>query len=316
VTIAIGLAGAPQASITIGAAKHIWLTPDFTLDKEKVDLKMNNEVGTLPIAFGAQDIASYTLTIALTCIRTVRVFEAWQEKVHASIMQDYQRLLAAYQKALQDASDSQGVTIQGQNPDLNRAVEQKELKKACITLVTGQQYESFGAVELSATGQYPEVLLANTAEQGKYARFFEEAFEWEQMMYIFYPYYWGRKSRWPLHVLATDPDPLFSEFLNAGFARAVFPVRLYWDKAILHYLETGELWDGGDLPDINTPLHLDIVAEMKEQQGAPGDEIPIEPPWEVTLPTTLVKLRSDDKLPSWHWDNSTPPQWVEVVPLL
>jgi hypothetical protein len=98
-------------------------------------------------------------------------------------MQDYQRLLADYRKTMRDASDSQGVTIQGQNPDLNRAVEQKELKKACITLVTGQQYEAFGAVELSAE-KYPQVLMANAEKHGSYARFFEEAFEWEQMMYF------------------------------------------------------------------------------------------------------------------------------------
>ena len=118
--------------------------------------------------------------------------------------------------------------------------------------------------------------------------------------------------------MTTDPDPLFPEFLNAGFARVVFPVRAGFEDAVYHYLESpnGELWDGGDLPDAHSPLYVDIVAEMKEQQGADGDEDPAPDgkSWDVTLPTTLVKLRSDDKLPSWHWDNSIPPQWVELYP--
>jgi hypothetical protein len=32
---------------------------------------------------------------------------------------------------------------------------------------------------------------------------------------------------------------------------------------------------------------------------APGSEVPVGDPWEVVLPTTLVKLRSDGKLPEW-----------------
>ena len=180
---------------------------------------------------------------------------------------------------------------------MNLILVQNELKKTCITLVTGQQYEAFGAIELSAE-TYPEVLLANADDQGNYVRFLEEAFQWEQMTYFFYPYYWGRKGRWPLHVLATDPGPQFAAFLNSGYARVAFPVRPNFEQAVLHFLETGEIWNGGDLPLISSPLYLSIVAELQEQQGAPGSEVAQGDPWEVTLPTTLVKLRSDDKLPS------------------
>jgi len=58
---------------------------------------------------------------------------------------------------------------------------------------------------------------------------------------------------------------------------------------------------------------VNIVAELQEQQGAPGAEVAQGDPWEVTLPTTLVKLRGDDKLPAWGWDTSSPPQWVELT---
>ena len=44
-------------------------------------------------------------------------------------------------------------------------------------------------------------------------------------MYFFYPYFWGRKPLWVTKLLLDDTDPLFAEFLRAGEARAVVPVR-------------------------------------------------------------------------------------------
>jgi hypothetical protein len=272
---------------------------------------MQGQTGIIPVAVEAFNISAYTVTITIFCELTLRSIAVWQEKTHATIMQDYQRLEDAYQKAVGDAAA--GVTIEGHDPLLNRDLMQTELKKTCITLVTGQQFEAFGAVALSIPGLYPEVSLANAEIQGDYVRFLEEAFEWEQMMYFFYPYYWGRKGRWPLHVLATDPDPQFSTFLNAGFARVVFPVRPGFEEGVLHLLETGQTWSGGEPPNIGGDPYVSIITELQEQQRAPGNETPQGPAWEVTLPTTLVQLRNDDKLPSWGWDKSTLPQWVELV---
>lgn len=297
--------------VTVGTAELGISNPsNMTLQQAK---PMNNEVGSVPMSLVARGMDAYTVAIEIKCKRTDRAYEIWQEKVHAAIMQDYQRLLATYQNAV-SAAASTASTIQGHNPLLNTELQQNELKKACITLMTGQQYEAFGAVELSNPDLFPEVLLGNVTAQGKYARFLEEAFEWDQMTYFYYPYYWGRKGRWPLHVLATDPDPQFSDFLNAGYARVVFPVRPNYEPDVAHLLETGLVYDGGDIPPIQSPLYVSVITEIQQQEGAPGDETPQGPAWEVTLPTTLVKLRKDDQLPTWGWDASTPPQWVELNP--
>ena len=42
----------------------------------------------------------------------------------------------------------------------------------------------------------------------------------------------------------------------------------------------------------------------------PGDEIPQGDPWTVRLPTTLVRLRPDDKLPKW--EQNAEGEWVEA----
>jgi hypothetical protein len=86
----------------------------------------------------------------------------------------------------------------------------------------------------------------------------------------------------------------------------VFPVRPGFEEAVLHYLETGQIWAGGPPPTVNSELYVPIVKEIEEAEGAPGEEVAEGEPWPVILPTTLVRLRPHDDLPEWekageHW---------------
>lgn len=38
----------------------------------------------------------------------------------------------------------------------------------------------------------------------------EQAFEWQHMTWVTYPYYWGRKSEWTNRIAIEDPDPLMN----------------------------------------------------------------------------------------------------------
>ena len=140
-------------------------------------------------------------------------------------------------------------------------------------------------------------------------RFFEQAFEWEHMMWVTYPYFWGRKSQWEERISYEDPDPLFNQFLKAGYCRVTVPVRPGFEGAVDHFMTFGEVWNGGPLPAISNPLYLPIADELAERLDRPGEEIPEGEPWLVRIPTTLVHLRSDDKLPKWRQDSDG--NWVE-----
>ena len=119
---------------------------------------------------------------------------------------------------------------------------------------------------------YPEMDFAEAKAEGAYIQMFEQSFEWNNVTYIFYPYFWGKKDEWPTISQLSDDDPLFTRFLRAGAARVQVPVRLGFENGILTYLSTGELWAGegtlvnsdADSPDV---LHLSIVDELKSQQG-------------------------------------------------
>jgi hypothetical protein len=53
------------------------------------------------------------------------------------------------------------------------------------------------------------------------------------------------------------------------------------------------------LPPITDGLYVPIANEIAERLGKPDGEIPQGDPWEVRIPTTLIKLRKDDLLPVW-----------------
>src|SRR6185369_12218958 len=124
---------------------------------------------------------------------------------------------------------------------------------------------------------FPRPNNAKAKQDGEFARFFEQAFEWEQMQYIFYPYYWSRKSVWYDKATRTNADPLFAEFLRAGQARVVIPVRPSMEPAVWYYLMTTQTWMGGDPPMVTDSDYLSIAEEIKEATGAPGTEVPYGP---------------------------------------
>ncbi len=260
---------------------------------------LGSEQGTLSVGLFAAQINATTVSLEILCERTDRAFQVWQEKAYATIAQAYKQKLSDYEHALAEMQTAQAVAVGGRNPEANNAVIIAELRKACIEQLTTQHFEQFGAIGTDAKNR-PEVDLGRLAIQGPFIRFFEQAFEWERIVYFFYPYFWANKETWVQRSLLDDSnDPNFADFLRAGAARVVFPVRPGFEDAVIHYLETGLLWDGGDPPDISSSLYLPIVQEVAEAEQKPGDEIPVGDPWDVRVPTQLIKLRLDDSLPKW-----------------
>lgn len=259
---------------------------------------MAGEVGAVSVATYGWKLRDFAATVEIFCERTARAMTAWQLKTHAALTQGYLAKQQAYQSQLDEAAAAAGVVISGRNPMWNSRIVTTELRKQCLTLLTAQQFDAFGALQISIEG-YPQPDLPRSEQQMPYVRFFEQAFEWEHIVYFFYPYFWGWKPAWSHRMLLDDVDTEFADFLRAGAGRVVFPVRPGFEAAVVHYLETGEIWNGGPAPDISSSLYVPIVKEIQEATGAPGDEVPVGDPWLVRLPTTLAKLRADDALPTW-----------------
>jgi hypothetical protein len=274
-------------------------------------------VGAVPISISASKVDHVTVNVVVHCIRSKGWLRKWQLETYTQIVQRYNDLMDAYHKAQTAAflANAEVGTV-GRNTDTNRKTEQIELKRNAINILSahgGQELlgkdattdfsaaQSVGGGAIVVAPPVREPNLTVSKPIGDLVRFFEQAFEWDKIGYVFYPYFWARMDRWAERLQLTDVDPLFEDFLRAGYARVLLPVRRGFEDSVMYYLLWDEPWNGGDLPAIGDPLYLPITEEIRQRTGAPGSETPQGDPWEITVPTDLIYLRKDDALPEWSW---------------
>ena len=249
------------------------------LEEDEQPLNMVGNIESLSVSIAGFSTVSTSVNfgIRVFCKRTPEACKEWQIETYNAIMNAYKVLKLEYDEALESQQFDTSISIQGQNPFINREVEKTELKKHSISILTGQQYEGFNAMwqDHRQGFGYPEIDLKDAAEEGDFVQFFEQALEWRHITYIFYDYFWGRKHNWIDTLNIKDTDPLFEKFLKAGYARVWVPIRPSFVSALLHYINCGgEPWTEKDAPvccvdgveqGFEQPPTLSIIEEMKEQ---------------------------------------------------
>jgi len=215
------------------------------------------------------------LTLEIKCVSSFDKRKSWQLETYDAIVQAYLREKAEYEEKSAVAAIQEGISISGRNPALNREIEETELKRWALSMITGQHFELFNAMQTDRQG-YPGINFSEADAEGSYIQFFEQAFEWPLITYLFYPYFWGKRNAtweggptWIDKISGIqDVDPLFEKFLKAGAARVTVPVRPGFEDAVMNYISTAEIWSGGEKPTIDDPLYVSIVEEIQQQQGA------------------------------------------------
>jgi hypothetical protein len=285
-----------EVELFIGGSYFIRFGPDHNfLDKH---FTMNGEAGTLPVTVSSRKpMLQFNFAIGVNCQRADKALEQWQLKTHATIVAGYQRQRAEYLDQLsryQSAVRTQMALAHSFAHD--SSMERQELKKAFIHLLMGEHFTKVYIPTPNPQAFPPDPFWVK--KWGAVVAFFERAFEWENLMYVYYPYFWGRTARWGELILTQDLDPQFEAFLRAGAARIVVPARPGFEAALAHYHETGDVWMGEEIPDMFSKQYVSIIAEIKARNATPDEEVCIAE-WDVRLPTTLVILKDDAKLPEW-----------------
>jgi hypothetical protein len=259
------------------------------------------------------------------------------DAVNGEREQSYQSRLATYRSRIGELrATAVNDLLQGQSEAFNRQLIVRELKRQCLAVITKEfdadasddtitaleamgtrpvtiQYRQLRVTEAPSTENpeaassqfeivekdidYPVPRLAVARTKGRYVQFLEQAFEWQQLSYLCYPYFWASPPTWvELMGRSDDADPFLTAFLQAGSVRVLVAVTPAHDDAVLHFLATGEPWDGGPAPVIGDPLYLPIYEELRRQQDDRANAVPQGESWTFTLPTSLVYLE----------DSSTP----------
>lgn len=261
--------------------------------------------GIFPFAVTGVDRRAGALTVVLKCMPTPERIQAWKQEFYAALLQAHQRRQAEYEDRLRESRRGQPVLVVPRNPAQYRALERDELKRSCIGVITAQNFDAFGALDTGADGDRPRMLFGEVAEEGEYIEFFERAIEWHNLDCLLYPYFWSNPADDWLNALQLQvDDPKHEEFLKAGAARVVVPIRKGFEPAVMTYLSHPErpiLWDGQSFDDIDadSELYYPIWRAQMELQGqleeAPA---PVGTPWRFSVPTNHQIISGDGTLPA------------------
>lgn len=232
---------------------------------------------TIPVTFKGENVGMFIYNIIVECERSRESYEAWQLSVYDKILAKYQQDLDKYNAEVEEHKMQEERESQAReeglftgNPFLNREIERRELKHQFLTMLACQYFDNFNAMKrnIKPCG-FPKVHFKQGEEEGKFIQFFEQAFEWNLMVYVFYDFYWGDNRAYVEKVKYNSGDPIFDKFLSAGAARIQVPVRPGYENLINYYLQFGEIWGQEGVPPIYGDSYwISVAQELKEQQGS------------------------------------------------
>ena len=270
-----------------------------------------NLPGSVSIVVKYRRVDDYSATIRVNCISDPELLTEWQEETFLNLESAYQRKYDEYSEALRlQQVEEQSIQNQTDNENFsneaaNRLIEERELKRSCIEMLsrpfgyemgqsfhTCQEYscESCGEKEEPEIVHIPEIdQVSALGAYAEYVKFFETAFQWEILSYTLYPYYYNPKCAWYELIQTRSDDPVFEAFLQSGMAKVLVPVRPQFEKSVLWYLQTGDICTEGNLvPETEDDQCLSIVRELQCQE-----ETTVEDTWTTRIPSTLTIIQAN-----------------------
>ena len=286
-------------------------------------LLLAGERGILPFAGLFYDAIGYECTIDVTCVRAPEAYERWQLSVYAALAAARAQAQQTYDERVARATLQKSYDY-GPSPGRVEQLVRDELKRCAIGVLAKQAAGKniFDRVnDLYAGGQLDEV--------ARLCLIYEHAFAWENMSYVLYPYFWAdnRNDGWSLHTSRSESDENWAQFLRAGAARVVVPVRdgfvrleglgvpssdgtanppspnplQMLQEDISAILDETLTFD--DLLSISSSKALSAAKESALRAQVMSQWVEHEH-WFVRTPTELVILRPlSAGLPAWKWND-------------
>jgi hypothetical protein len=323
--------------------------PDFSADVSAAGVRLTRDDARISVA--VQDVHDFQLLVSVGLKLSDPELLDWKLRLHKAVGRIEQNKINAANAEKELAFQSAMTTynnrldeiravavndlLQGKSEAYNRALMLKELKRACLSLLTKEYdadttddlltpWETMGTFDVESlvtrmnvdrSGEtaiaefktnpynlkFPAMDLVEARRKAPYIQFLEQAFEWNQLGWVCYPYFWATPRKWIQLIAREDQtDPALSDFLQAGAAKVLVAVTPEYDDAVLHWLAMREPWEGGAAPALGDPLYLPLYDEMHKAQDDLYGGTPVGEPWEYVVPTSLIYLEgSADKLPDF-----------------
>jgi hypothetical protein len=270
----------------------------------------------IAVALNVENFQSISGNVKIVLTRTAKKYREWALETLGRVATRYEEMNQEFQlAALRDeltTPEEEVALPEGARRRLKKMVR-NELQRAAIGIMLNKpvKYDLISD-EIIQGLPFPITDIPRLKADEAEIQFLQQAFEWEHLSWVLYPYFWGRRfgtPGWKNTVVQDHPDPDFAAFLNSGAARLQISVRPGFQDLVNHFMETGEVYEGNGLPKMGDPGYVPFIDEQINSLGGPGEEVqwplgdPIE--WDVVTPTPLVLVRKvgeQTKLPTWNAD--------------
>jgi hypothetical protein len=179
-----------------------------------------------------------TVNLRLNNNRTEEFFEAWKLRIFHRCKQKHDELKSIYLRKKEEAAFIDQSKAIGRSELENFQTIQNELKKWCIKALRGESFDFNDTVLYNSLMESDPFAALQTQP---YIWFHENSFEWKNMVYLFYPYFWGNRNQWRDKIAISENDILFQEFLQAGYAKVIVPVNPDAEALVLRYVSNPEV---------------------------------------------------------------------------
>jgi hypothetical protein len=263
--------------------------------------------GTIPVTLSVIGSPTYVATVTIVCERTDASYKAWQLQQYEAVVTAWESWKQEFDAAVhraQSQATANGSPSTSTNSALAGSLITSELRRLFLQMLevpyigTGGAVNPFDVTTDPTNPRAPALHASKAAIIGRHIQFVEHAFEWPQLTYRLYPYYWKAEPEWHKAMVLDDPDATFAEFLRAGSARIVVPIRPGFEIAVCSHLGVNPPlpWQAGQPAILDADPYLSLAEEIKSSQTSLTVPVRIDKPWIVKLPTTLVKLKDDPEL--------------------
>lgn len=186
---------------------------------------------------------------------TNRAFNDWQMTQYARIVDAVNSSFEIERQEIARKIDELEAELGREDALSLRKLEKEEIMKGVLRWVMGPDFrfypDSLPQLTLSESGDLSyydksqqHVLTKGyeaVLKHGEILKFLHQAIEWENVIYVLYPYFWTDDARWDFKQGLYHGDYLHRAFLRAGAARVVLTIRRGFEKALLSFIVTGKL---------------------------------------------------------------------------
>jgi hypothetical protein len=268
--------GEPQGST--GSPTGEFVGADAILDFDLTPATLVGRTGEVFLVFEYHNIDYGDATVSIEAAPTPETMTAWQGKVWAQLREADQANFSARQVLARDRKAQLEAEIAQFDALTLRKMEREEVMKGVIQWLLGPHFAlmpddvqtSISAHVVDADARpgafaFPAVQTLSETEwhaildHGELIKFLHNAIEWENVIFFAYPYFWDRVENSEFKRFLMHPDPTHREFLRAGCARVVLPIRPGFETSFAMLMETG---DATKAPDTAFP-YVSIGEEVR-----------------------------------------------------